>query len=146
MNVHRILRKCAAVAAALLFSSCASTVQSRIEQNPGVFDTLSEKEKQLVQQGQIGRGMPKGGVFLAWGRPDHVTRGHHDGKDFEAWRYSAYEPVYTQTIGLGVGFGPYGRYGWDPGYAYSTDIYYRPHTAARVDFHDNRVTGWESVR
>ncbi|MGK0187109.1 MAG: hypothetical protein ACI9R3_002895 [Verrucomicrobiales bacterium] len=139
---------CATAVAALFFSSCASTVQSRIEKNASQFSSLTPKQQELVQQGKIDRGMPKSGVFLAWGRPDHVTRGNRDGKEFEAWRYRAYEPVYTQSIGIsiGPGYGRYGRYGHYPECGYGTDVYYRPFTAARVDFHKNRVTGWESVK
>ena len=136
---------CLALAAALLFSSCASTVQSRIQKNPQEYAALSSQQQELVRQGRIEKGMPKKGVFLAWGRPDQVTRGNRDGKDFEAWRYHGYQPVYTQSVGIGVGPG-YGRYGWYSGYDYGTDIYYRPYTAARVDFQNDRVSGWESVR
>ena len=152
MNALKRLQKksagcCAAIATALLFSNCASTVQSRIERNPQEFASLSSKQQELVRQGRIAKGMPKRGVFLAWGRPDNVSRGSRDGKDFEAWRYRGYQPVYTHSIGFSVGHG-YGRYGhgWCPGYGYGTDVYYRPYTAARVDFHNNRVSGWESVR
>ena len=141
----RPLFACAVLTSALLFSSCASTVQSRIEKNPKEFDSLTTKHQELVRQGRIDRGMPKSGVFLAWGRPDNVTRGNRDGKEFEAWRYNGYQPIYTHSIGFAYG-GGYGRYGCYPGYGYGTDVYYRPYTAARVDFHNNRVRGWESIR
>jgi hypothetical protein len=157
MRIPAFATKCLSaigtLAAALLLSNCASTVQSRIEKNASEYNSLSKPQQELVRRGQIDKGMPKSGVFLAWGRPDRVTRGNRDGKDFETWRYNAYQPVYTQSIGIAVGPG-YGRhdrygygygYGWGPEYGTTTDVYYRPYTAARVDFHNNRVTGWESV-
>ena len=133
---------------AALFSSCASTVQSRIERNPELFDSLTAKQRELVRQGRIERGLPKGGVFLAWGHPDHVTRGQTDGKDFERWRYQGYDPVYVTSVGfqLGYGYGRYGHYGF-PGYAYGTDVVYRPYTAAMVNFDSrDRVSSWEAVK
>lgn len=152
MNAPRLARKLlaqiAVISSAFVLSNCASTVQSRIEKNPGEFGSLTTKQQELVRQGKIDKGMPKSGVFLAWGRPDHVTTGNRNGKEFEAWRYRAYEPVYTQSVGIAVGpgYGRYGRYGYSPNYGYGTDVYYRPYTAARVDFHNNRVTCWEAVR
>ncbi|MCB1097661.1 MAG: hypothetical protein R3F19_18940 [Verrucomicrobiales bacterium] len=147
--VKKCLSAGAALTVALLFSNCASTVQSRIEKNAGEYNSLSKPQQELVRRGQIEKGMPKSGVFLAWGRPDHVTRGNRDGKDFETWRYNAYQPVYTQSvaIGIGPGYGRYGRYGygWGPDYGTSTEVYYRPYTAARVDFNNNKVSAWESV-
>lgn len=149
MKLSAILKKnfpaCLALLLAMIFSSCASTLQSRIEKNPQEFASLSAPQQELVRQSRIDKGMPKSGVFLAWGRPDNVTRGNRDGKEFEAWRYNGYQPVFTHSISIGSGYG-YGRYGCYPGYGYGTDVYYRPYTAARVDFHNNRVTGWESVR
>ncbi|MDA0811810.1 MAG: hypothetical protein O3C21_05390, partial [Verrucomicrobia bacterium] len=94
---------CAALAAALLFSNCASTVQSRIEKNGSEFSALKTEHQELVRQGQIEKGMPKSGVFLAWGRPDRVTRGNRDGKDFETWRYNGYQTIYAQSIGFSAG-------------------------------------------
>jgi hypothetical protein len=139
----------ALTALAAVFSSCSSTVQTRIERNPGVFDSLTSSQQDAVQQGRITRGLPKGGVFIAWGGPNHVSRGQRDGKSFERWRYKGFDPVYVTNIGVHYGHGHghgYG-YGYGSGYGYGTDVYYRPYTAAVVDFdqHD-RVANWETVK
>ena len=111
-----------------------------------MYASLSPNQQELVRVGRISKGMPKGGVFLAWGKPDHVSSGLRSGREFEAWRYRGYEPIYAHRVGFWGGPG-WGRscYGY-PGYNYGTDVYYHPYIAARVDFINNRVTGWESAR
>jgi hypothetical protein len=91
-------------ATALVLAGC-STVESRISENPGLFQSLSPRDQQLVQQGQIRSGMSQNGVWLAWGSPDRKTVGSMRGTATETW-------IYLQgTTGYG-GYGyPYGGYG-----------------------------------
>ena len=76
-----------------------------------------------------------------------MSRGQRDGKSFERWRYRGFDPVYVTNIGIGSGYGRYG-YGCGPGFGYyGTDVYYRPYTAAIVDFDKrDRVSSWETVK
>ena len=113
-------------------------MQSRIKNNPQVFASLSEEQRDFVKEGRIALGMPKGGVFLAWGRPDNVFGGDRDGMEFESWRFRGNAPGYRdRSFSL-----RYDHYGFGNG-PYS---YYRPYTAANVNFHADRVTGWETVK
>jgi len=126
---------------ALWLANCASTVQSRIEKNPQVFGSLSPEQQRLAREGKITKGMPKGGVFLAWGAPDRVTVGS---KADETWRYRGFDPVYTDHFGFEFGSG-YG-YGRHAGYFYHPDVLYVPFTAGIVRFTDDKVVEWEALK
>lgn len=136
----------AAAGAALLLCSCAiQSPQARIERNPELYEALPTKQKELVSQGQISKGMPKTAVFLAWGNPGRRGGGYRDDRHYERWDYASLRPVYTTTIYAGYGYGygcgrrGYGRYG----YGYAPSIEYIPEWAASVWFHNGRVESWE---
>ena len=145
-----------AVAAGLLLVSCVpSTPQSRIERDPGKFAALSEKQRNLVQQGQITRGMSQDAVYLAWGRPAGIFQGSKDGKSTERWDYAGTRPVYTTGFygSYGYGYGRYGRYGSrgcygypGVGFAMGPEVAYIPYRIASVWFLNNRVDSWERAR
>ncbi|HEY1080702.1 MAG TPA: hypothetical protein VGE29_00480 [Prosthecobacter sp.] len=155
MNAKSLLRPalalmCAAVAVVL--TSCASPVERRIASNPEIYSKLSDSDKVLVNQGRIREGLNKEGVFLAWGRPDHVAEGVQKGVKTEKWTYVGSQPVYTQSYGFGWGPGwgwgggyGYGRgwgyYGaWDPYWGgFGPSVTYVPYKAASVSFRSNRV-------
>lgn len=92
--------------AVLLLSSCAiQSPQARIERNPEIYKALTAKQKELVSQGQIAKGMPKPGVFLAMGHPERRGRGFKDGRDYERWDFASLRPVYTTSFYGGYGYG-----------------------------------------
>lgn len=135
--------------------SCApSTPQARIEQNPAAFAALSEKDRDLVRQGTIAKGMRQEAVLLAWGQPSVRVEGFRNGKASERWDYTASEPVYTNSFygGYGYGYGrPYGRYrgGYAPyayGYGFGPSVTYLPYCQSRVWFVSGRVDSWEKLR
>ncbi len=133
------------VAPLMLAVSCApSTPQARIADNPGRFLRLSEHEKDLVQRGQIDRGMSMQGVQLAWGDPSRRYDGSRAGKPTERWVYSSSEPVYTSTFFTGFGWGGFNRYG-SRGYGVGVAprIDYVPEDRASVLFVNHRVESWE---
>ena len=132
----------------LLLSSCAiQSPQARIERNPEIYKSLTAKQQELVSQGQVAKGMPKPGVFLAMGHPDRRGRGFRDGRDYERWDFASLRPVYTTSFyggygyGRRCGWGGYGRYG----YGYGPTIEYIPERTASVWFRNNRVEAWERV-
>ena len=139
--------------AGLVFQSCApSTPQTRIAKNPEQFAALGKKEQDLVQQGQISRGMSPEAVVLAWGSPDQRFEGSKDSKPTGRWDYLGSRPVYSASYfgAFGYGFGGYGPYGY-PGYthlgsAVGPDIAYVPYRLASVWFVNQRVDSWERVR
>jgi hypothetical protein len=141
----------AAISAALLMISCApSTPQTRIQQDPGKFEGLSEKHRSQVEQGMISRGMPQDAVYLAWGRPSRVFQGSKGGKLTEHWDYTGSRPVYsTNFYGMYGGYcGPYGRHGYfgGCGLGIGPEVAYIPYRLASVWFIDGRVDSWERAR
>lgn len=123
----------------VLLAGC-STVATRIQKAPGTYAALSTQEKVLVSHGQIREGMGKGGVYLAWGKPDSVSQGASGGRSFESWTYYAYEPEPFW------GFGYY-PYGWWPGFYdgyYGTSFYSVPYVYKRAVFEREKVVAWAS--
>jgi hypothetical protein len=139
----------ALLSAGLLIVSCApSTPQTRIQQSPEKFATLSSKHQELVRQGQIARGMSPDAVYLAWGSPSRTYQGSKNGKPTERWDYSGSRPVYTSNF-----YGSFGRY-YGPYYGpyrysaigFGPEVVYVPYRAATVWFTNHRVDSWERIR
>lgn len=141
-----------AALSAAIFASCApSTPQARIAAQPAMYDGLPAKQKELVRQGQIAKGMGTDAVYLAWGRASRVYEGSEGGEPTLRWDYNGSSPVTTNSYGY---FGPYGwgygyGYGWRYGrYPYygGPDVVYVPYRKATVLFRSGRVDSWEKVR
>ncbi len=135
----------ALVAVSLLFSACqVATPATRIEQNPVMFESLPEKDKQLVQQGKIRAGMSPEAVFLAWGHPNtQPFEGEKNGKRLLRWVYTRSEPVMVSPAWGAPCPGPYG---WCHGYSGMPDTIYIPRNTASVTFEDGKVVSWEAQR
>ncbi len=147
MMNHKIIS--ALFAAAFGLTACVSTPQSRIEENPALFQALPAKEQALVTVGQIKEGMTPPAVFLAWGAPTAVAEGKLNGKQATRWIYSSMQPVYTTppTPWAGPYWGPY----WGPAhyryfYPYYNDITYIPVDTGYVLFVNGKVKSWERRR
>lgn len=149
MKSPTLLRAVLCLAAALLFTQCASPLEKRIQRNPDIFAKLADNDKLLVQQGRLREGMTREAVFLAWGRPDQVATGSQKGVQTEKWTYVGTQPVYTDTWGMG--WGGWGGRGWGRGWGYCGPwdpfwggmgpmITYVPYKAASVTFRNARVT------
>lgn len=141
----------AVLCAGLLVASCApSTPQSRIQQDPAKFEALGKKQRSLVEQGEISRGMSPDAVYLAWGRPSRVLQGSKDGKNTERWDYAGSRPVYhTNFYGsYGGYYGPCRGRGYYRGYGigFGPEVTYIPYRIASVWFIDGRVDAWERAR
>lgn len=154
MKTKLLLRWVLALITSLAFTQCASTPQSRIENNPQLFNQLTAKDRELVTKGVIREGMSRDAVFLSWGRPDSVSVGTSRGRETESWTYIGQRPVRTMNMNMGFGFGGFGGmspYGFGPyggfGYPYSywgggPAVTYLPYTAGVVDFSNGRVSRW----
>ena len=146
--MKNLLHLATAALAVLAFSSCATqNPQARIANNPAQFNNLSEKHKQLVEQGQIAKGMSPDAVLLAWGQPERRTEGSAGGVSTMRWDYAGLKPVYNTGFygGYGYGGGGYGRYG-RRGYPYvgvTPSVSYVPERRATVLFRSGRVHSWE---
>ena len=138
-----------AISAGLMLASCVpATPQYRIQKEPGKYDPLSEKHKELVQKGQITRGMPQDAVYLAWGRPSQAFQGSKNGRAAERWDYAGTQAVPTNGFYGAYGYGPY-RY-YNPylysGYGIGPEVAYVPYRIASVWFIENKVDSWERAR
>ena len=124
--------------ATLLLSSC-STPQTRISENPNLYQSLSPKDQALVNQGQIRMGMSRSAVWLAWGSPDRKIVGNMGGGTTETWLYIYYATYYPP-------YGPWGYFGdpfYDPFYySYIPSISY---PAKVVTFARGRVVSYQYV-
>jgi len=130
--------------ATALFASCTpGTPQGRIEQDPARYGNLSEKDKALVDQGNIRTGMSADAVYLAWGTPNAVSKGGVGNASTERWTYAGTTPVWSNQLYIGYG-GGFGRYrGYGGFYDYGPTVTYIPYTAGVVHFTDGRVSKWE---
>lgn len=137
-----------AVFTGLFLASCApSTPLARIQQQPEKFEALSKKHRELVERGQIDRGMSQDAVFIAWGSPSSVFQGSNNGRATERWDYAGSRPVFTNTFHGSYGrlYGPYRRHGYD-GMGWGPEVVYIPYRIGSVWFIDNRVDSWERAR
>jgi hypothetical protein len=133
-----------AAGAMVFLSSCTAPVVKRIERNPQIYNALSERHKGMVAQRKIEEGMTKGAVFIAWGRPDRVSKGTRAGKTYDRWTYVGFDTVPAYGSGLGYGYagGLYGhRYIYDPLFYYEP-IAQVPYEAGRVEFVNGKVSAW----
>ena len=142
-----LLYACAAATAFWSVSCAPSTPDHRISERPAAFEALSEKHKDLVKRGELGKGMSHDAVALAWGSPSRRVEGLRDGKNMERWEYQGREAVVTHDF-----FGGY-RSGYFGGYRYSglsggfgPQVTYVPYRKSTVWFVDGRVNEWESIR
>ena len=139
-------------AASLLFAlfvvSCASSSpDARIAARPQVFEALSTKHQGLVKQGELGKGMSKDAVSIAWGTPAQSLEGFRDGKTMERWDYQGRRPIFSNQF-----FGSYQSriYGGNP-YSglvggFGPQVVYVPYRKGTVWFLNGRVSEWESLR
>jgi hypothetical protein len=137
-----------ALAAGLLLASCApSTPQARIQQQPEKFQSLSPKHRELVEKGQIDRGMSQDAVYLAWGAPSRTFQGSKNNRLTERWDYAGSRPVYSNTFygSYGRYYGPYRGHGYS-GIGWGPEVAYIPYRIGSVWFIDSKVDAWERAR
>jgi hypothetical protein len=144
----------APLSAGILASCAPSTPEARIAAQPALFAALPAKQKELVRQGQIDKGMGTDAVYLAWGRASREYDGYEGSARTLRWDYNGSTPVYSPNgyfgaYGWGYGrFGPY--YGHNPYHFYGIgvgpDVTYVPYRRASVLFRDGRVSSWERSR
>jgi len=139
---------------ALVASSCVPiTPQTRINQHPEIFAALPQKERDLVQRGELAKGMSPDAVMLAWGPPSMRFEGYHQGRASMRWDYTGATAVYSEQF-YGVYGSPYGGrgyYGHYPhpysayAFGFAPELTYVPYRRASVWFVNNRVDGWERL-
>jgi len=134
--------------AGLVAASCVPlTPQARIQHHPQLFAALRPSERDLVQRGELAKGMSQDAVFLAWGPPAMNYEGYHQGKASMRWDYTGARAVYSDQFYGGYGYhrryaNPYGAYA----YGFAPELAYVPYRRASVWFVNKRVEGWERLR
>ena len=133
------------VCAALLAVSCSpSTPAERISERPMAFEKLSDKHKELVQRGEIAKGMDMSAVALAWGEPSDRVEGFKGVRKTERWEYNGSRPVVTNTFYSGYGYGSYGPYRYSGlGASFGPEVVHVPYRKSAVWFIDGKVDEWE---
>ncbi|MDD2765456.1 MAG: hypothetical protein PHE83_15955 [Opitutaceae bacterium] len=135
---------------ALVLAAC-STVDSRIQENPGVFAKLDPATQAKIKQGIIELGFTTDMVYIALGRPDE-TREHVDAGGRETiWKYTTYYERYEGTVYTG-----YRRFVYWDKRVKAYRVYHEPvfrdvysghrETFIRVIFKDGRVTIIEQTK
>jgi hypothetical protein len=131
--------------AALLAVSCApSTPAARISERPMAFEKLSEQHKELVQRGEIAKGMNMSAVALAWGEPSDRVEGIKGNRRTERWEYNGSRSVVTQTFFAGYGRGYGGPYHYSGlGASFGPEVVRVPYRKSAVWFINGKVDEWE---
>jgi len=141
---------------ALVASSCVPiTPQTRINQHPEIFAALPQKERDLVQRGELAKGMSPDAVMLAWGPPSMRFEGYHQGRASMRWDYTGATAVYSEPFyGIYGGYGIHGGHGYYGHYphpysayafGFAPELTYVPYRRASVWFVNNQVDGWERL-
>ena len=129
-----------AVATSTLILTGCSTPQTRISEHPDFYQSLSPRDKALVNQEQVRNGMSRTAVWLAWGSPDRKIVGNMGGGPTETWLYiyySTYYPPYAPWAYFGDPF-------YDPFY-YSYIPPSIPYPGKVVTFVKGRVVSFQYV-
>lgn len=134
------------IGCAVLLAAGCSTPETRIRQNPEIFNRLSVEEQELIIQGKVAIGFDEDMVRLALGEPDRIwTRTDMEGAT-QAWSYTTYETSDGHPLYRGWYhryYGPY--YGWAPGHYpyYMSYPARREREVLKVVFKDGRVISIE---
>lgn len=136
------------VCAALLAVSCTpSTPAARIAERPVAFEKLSDTHKELVQRGEIAKGMDMSAVALAWGEPSSRVEGIKGTRRTERWEYNGSRPVVTNTFFGGYSSGYYGPYRYSGlGAGFGPEVAYIPYRKSTVWFISGKVDEWERLK
>ncbi|MDA0346440.1 MAG: hypothetical protein O3C43_03260 [Verrucomicrobia bacterium] len=89
---------------ALFISGCATTPQSRVNENPGLFDSFTAEQKEIILKGEVDLGFTPEMVLMAAGVPDRKAKKRSKNGSSEVWTYYQYTPRSIH------GFGNYGSY------------------------------------
>ncbi len=127
----------------LLFASCSTTPQDRIEANMSAFQQLPTEQRPLVLAGQIATGMTPEAVKLAWGEPDSISRGNLNGLASERWIYQSGGSGFSFGVGGGVNHFHNGSSMLGTGLGTSFPISSVPPNTSYVLFTKGKVTAWE---
>jgi hypothetical protein len=144
----RIMPFIMAIALACGAAGCATTVESRIRANPGLFSSFPADAQEKIRQGRIELGFTEDMVRLVLGTPERVTMRVTENGTSTVWVYTTHDPEsysdmvpYTSYVR-----GKHGRLYGHPDVAWAGYTYWREREAERIEFRDGRVVGIETSR
>lgn len=126
-----------------------STVNSRIQENAGLYYSLDPNTQAKLAHGDIDLGFTPQMVYIALGQPDLRRTNLSQSGQTETWIYRSYFEDYA---GSGMyfhrwgGWYPYGgyRFYWEPAYFDAYPSY--PQDDIRVTFQNGRVITIDQAR
>jgi hypothetical protein len=146
--MKKLLLTLGSACVALTAVSCSpSTPASRIAERPQAFEKLSEKHRELVQRGEITKGMDMSAVALAWGEPSSRVEGMRGTRRTERWEYNGSRPVVTNSVFGGYHRGNFGPYRYSGlGAGFGPQVIHIPYRRSSVWFIGGKVEEWERLR
>ena len=138
-----------------LFLAACSTIDSRIQEKPAVFSSLSPQDQALVKSGMIREGLPQQAIYIAWGAPAQLRYGSRNGHPYEAWVYTTLKTIfvgdYFYPTFYRFGFYNYSGYWHYPFWGLYPYDYPENFISIEVPyktafFEGSRCTGWEYIR
>jgi hypothetical protein len=126
-----------------LVTGCAtSTVQSRKQERPGAYSSLSPEIKSLVDQGKVKVGMSLDAVYIAWGKPAQILTGESSTGSTVTWLYHG---TYLEEHGYWASSPYYSRYPTYTETYLEHDYYPRGYVRAEIVFANGVVNEWCSL-
>jgi len=120
----------------LLTLACASTPESRIDENRSLFDSYPAEVKANIRQGRVDLGYDEGMVRMALGNPDEVFTDTDEYGDTLMWGYVRSTP----GISVGLGGGSYVGRGGSLGGGVGLGTGPRRDYTAIIEFREGKVT------
>lgn len=134
-------------AALVLCGGCASTIESRIKANPGLFASFPPEAQEKIRRERVELGFTEDMVRVALGSPSRISTRVTESGTTTLWFYTSHEPE-THSDMVPVTY--YGRDGRGRMRAYSDfawvdRTYWRERDSSRVEFRDGKVVGIETT-
>lgn len=145
-GLFRLTGRVGLVVAALSIAGCAgpkSTVSTRMQERPEVFETLSPEHQQAVLGEQVKVGMSEDAVFLSWGKPAQILQQGDASGESTIWIYTGtttdefFSWRYYHVPGPN-GSGSFARY-------LDRDVSFRDYVSAELVFRDGELLRWRTL-
>lgn len=138
----------AALALALGAAGCATTIDSRIRANPGLFASFPADAQEKIRQERVELGFTEDMVRIALGSPTRVTMRETENGTTMLWVYTTHDPeTYSDVVPTTYYTrGKHGRLYAQPDFIWMDRTYWRERDAARIEFRNGKVVGIETSR
>lgn len=85
-----VIKSSFAIIAVLLLAACASTPQSRIKKNPGLFESFPPEAQAKIQKGEVDLGFTPDMVEMAKDEPNRKYQRKTAAGEAEVWSYTGF--------------------------------------------------------